>query len=285
MTTTPSPVPIARAEIDQRRLFDLYQIVPDADEYTEILELERRWIVPLAEHYRRTAPRFESHRELLRTLSDFLTREGAAASDNHRFLAEEATLEQFKVVVGEFAMDGLTESLSLLPVIPRLPYRSGMAVFRVMVDELGCGNDDMAHSELYRELLRELGMPTEVADYRGSSQQSHAYVNMFHWLASRAPSPEYFLGGYTYFEASVLYGFRSFAQAAKRLGLKSGRYYTEHLYIDMYHSKQMRVALNEMAAARDLDLSAVWSGVELTSAIVNDATETAISIAREKVRA
>ncbi|MBW1600717.1 iron-containing redox enzyme family protein [Streptomyces sp. JJ66] len=286
MTTAPTDPWIPCTAIDQKRLYDLYVSVPTAAEYEEMLEMEGRWIDTIAERHRQRAPRFASHTELLRELSGFLAREGTVASDSHRFLAEEATLNQFRVVVGEFALDGLTESLNLLPVVPRLPYKAGMAVFRVMVDELGCGNDDQAHSELYRELLRELDMPTEVEDYRtGSSPQSHAYVNMFHWLASRAPTPEYFLGGYAYFEASVLYGFRSFAQAARRLGLKSARYYTEHLYIDTYHSKQMRVAIRETQAARGLDLSKVWAGVELTSAIVHDATETAISLAREAGRA
>ncbi|MEU2874898.1 iron-containing redox enzyme family protein [Streptomyces sp. NPDC007070] len=285
MTVAPPAVPIPCTVIDQKRLFDLYESVPDAAEYAEMLELERTWIGALAEHYRGTAPSFDSPQELLREMSGFLAREGTAASDNHRFLAEEATLEQFKVVVREFALDGLTESLNLLPVIPRLPHRAGMAVFRVMVDELGCGNDAMAHAQLYRDLLTELGMPTEVADYRATTgQQSHAYVNMFHWLASRAATPEYFLGGYAYFEASVLYGFRSFAQAARRLGVKAGAYYTEHLYIDTYHAKHMRVALKEMAAARGIDLATVWAGVELTSAIVNEATETAISVARAQGR-
>ncbi|MFF0458801.1 iron-containing redox enzyme family protein [Streptomyces mexicanus] len=285
VTVAPPAVPIPCTVIDQKRLFDLYTSVPDAAEYAEMLELERTWIGALAEHYRATAPSFDSPQELLREMSVFLAREGATASYNHRFLAEEATLEQFKVVVREFALDGLTESLNLLPVIPRLPHRSAMAVFRVMVDELGCGNDDMAHSQLYRNLLAELGMPTEVADYRETvGQPSHAYVNMFHWLASRATTPEYFLGGYAYFEASVLYGFRSFAKAARRLGIQAGTYYTEHLYIDTYHSKHMRVALREMAAVREIDLATVWAGVELTSAVVNEATENAITVARAQDR-
>ncbi|MER7769841.1 iron-containing redox enzyme family protein [Kitasatospora sp. NPDC096140] len=286
MTTAPTDNPTPCTVIDQKRLYDLYTSVPTAAEYQEMVGMEERWIGAIAEGHRRTAPGFASHTELLRELSGFLAREGAVASDSHRFLAEEATIDQFRVVVSEFAMDGLTESLNLLPVVPRLPYKAGMAVFRVMVDELGCGNDDQAHSELYRELLRELDLPTEVEAYRaGSSPQSHAYVNMFHWLASRADTPEYFLGGYAYFEASVLYGFRSFAQAARRLGLKSGKYYTEHLYIDTYHSKQMRVAIRETQTAQGLDLAKVWAGVELTSAVVGDATETAIALAREAGRA
>jgi heme oxygenase-like protein len=282
MTAAAQATPIPCTVIDQRRLFDLYQGVPDLDGYAEILRSEQNWIGALAERYRENAPRFESPGDLLKGMSEFLSRESSVVSDNHLFLAEHATRKQFKHVAAEFAIDGLTESLSLLPVIARLPYRSGMAVFRIILDELGCGNEAMAHSQLYRELLEELDMPTNLAAYFGVvSQQSFAYVNMFHWLARRAPTVEYFLGGYAYFEASVLYGFRSFARATRRLGLKSGRYYSEHLYIANYHSKQMRVAIRETAAARTPDLAAIWAGIELTSAIVADATETAIETARK----
>jgi hypothetical protein len=53
------------------------------------------------------------------------------------------------------------------------------------------GHRDMAHCQLYGELLEELEMPTETAGYRETAgRQSHTYVNMFHWLASRAATPE-----------------------------------------------------------------------------------------------
>jgi hypothetical protein len=96
-------------------------------------------------------------------MREFLVDEGKTESANHRFLAWDSSYEQFKHVVREFAVDGLTESLSLLAVVPRLPYRSGMAVFRILIDELGCGNEAQTHSQLYL---------------------------LFHWLANRTPAPE-----------------------------------------------------------------------------------------------
>ncbi|WP_078607413.1 hypothetical protein [Streptomyces flavidovirens] len=56
MTIAPSPVPIPCTAIDQSRLYDLYTTVPTAAQYEETLRLEERWINPLAEGYRRTAP-------------------------------------------------------------------------------------------------------------------------------------------------------------------------------------------------------------------------------------
>jgi hypothetical protein len=269
----------ARRDKAQRELYGLYRQVPDVEGYAAMLGIEEQWILPIARGYETSAPDFTSTGELLDALKQFLAEEEAEVSDNHRFLANEISLEQFKVVVREFALDGLTESESLLPIVPRLPYRSGMAVFRVLIDELGCGNDEKSHSQLYRDLLHELDMSTDLDTYLDvTGPESYAYVNMFHWLASRAPSPQYFLGAYGYFEASVLYGFQSFARAAKRLGIKQDAYYTEHLYIDSYHSNHMRTAIRSLEKP---DLAKIWAGVRLASDIVGDATEAAITRARE----
>ncbi|MFC0548509.1 iron-containing redox enzyme family protein [Kutzneria chonburiensis] len=265
-----------------RRLYQLNRSVPTADEYAEMLEIEEKWLGTRVSELTASAPRFTSRTALFTALSERLRDEEAAGSQAEAYLAEQATLEQFKVVVGEFAVDGLVESLSHLPIVPRLPHRAGMAVFRVLIDELGCGNVEQAHSQLYRELLAELGMSTELESYvDNGNEESYAYVNLFHWLARRAPAPETFLGAYAYFEASVLYAFKCYAAAAKRLGVRNDKYYTEHLYIDDFHSKQMRTALMELDAERGLDLAKVWAGVELTSEIAAAATEAAVAKARE----
>ncbi|MFC9590441.1 iron-containing redox enzyme family protein [Streptomyces sp. NPDC056944] len=292
MSTTPaspttSSVPVAAHSIAapaataQRELHALYRRVPNLGDYGSMTAIEERWILPKARAYEASAPRFGSAGELLQALKEYLAEEEAALPESATFLAEHATLDQFKLIVREFALDGLTESESLLPVVPRLPYRSAMAVFRVLIDELGCGNEEKAHSQLYRDLLTELGMSLELDDYLDdTSPECYAYVNMFHWLASRAPSPQYFLGAYAYFETSVLYAFQSFARAARRLGIVHDAYYTEHLYIDSYHSNHMRTAIR---ALDEPDLAKIWAGVRLASDIVGEATETAIARARETV--
>ncbi|MGI5450684.1 iron-containing redox enzyme family protein [Streptomyces sp. CA-243310] len=271
----------ARLQRDRthRQLYELYRQVPDVEGYAAMLGLEEQWILPMARAYEASAPAFSGTGELLDALKEFLAAEEAQLSDGHRFLANEANLDQFKVLAREFALDGLTESESLLPVVPRLPYRSGMAVFRVLIDELGCGNDEKSHSQLYRDLLDELDLSTDLDSYlHDTSPESYAYVNMFHWLASRAPSPQYFLGAYGYFESSVLYGFQSFARAAKRLGIRNDAYYTEHLYIDSYHSNHMRTAIRSL---EEPDPAKIWAGVRLASDIVGNATEAAIARARK----
>ncbi|MFJ7129886.1 iron-containing redox enzyme family protein [Streptomyces sp. NPDC098101] len=273
-----SPTLLATA---QRELHALYRRVPSPGDYASMTAIEERWILPKARAYEASAPRFGSPGELLGALKDFLAEEEAALPESATFLAEHATLEQFTTVVRQFALDGLTESESLLPVVPRLPYRSAMAVFRVLIDELGCGNEEKAHSQLYRDLLTELGLSLRPEDYLDETvPECYAYVNMFHWLASRAASPQYFLGAYAYFETSVLYAFQSFARAAGRLGIRNDAYYTEHLYIDSYHSGHMRTAIR---ALEEPDLAKIWAGVRLASDIVGTATEAAVARAREAV--
>lgn len=266
----------------QKRLYVYNRSVLTPERYAELCEIERDWVVRLAAEHEERAPRFGFRIELIDALHDLLAKEQANPSGDERFLAEEATLDQFKTVVAEFAVDGLVESQSHLGILRRLPSKARMAVLRVLIDEFGCGNDDMEHSRLYRDLVTELGMPADLEHYVDlAGDTSFAYVNLFHWLADRAPAPEYFLGAYAYFEASVLYAFKPFAAAAKRLGISNDRYYTEHLYIDSFHSKQMQTAIRALGEHREVDLAKVWAGVTLTSAVIAEATEAAVDRARK----
>ncbi|KAA2258722.1 iron-containing redox enzyme family protein [Solihabitans fulvus] len=281
MTATVQSAEQDTARRDQVRLFRLNRSVPDADGYREILELEEKLFLGRAKEIEAAAPKFGSRGELIKALGEFLATEQAAPSDSDRYLAEETSLAEFKEVVAQFAVDGLIESQSLLAVIPRLPARSRMAVFRVLIDEFGCGNDDQEHAKLYRNLLAELDMPTDLDSYvERATDGVLAFVNLFYWLAARAPAPDYFLGAYSYFESSVLYAFRSFEAASKRLGIGSGQYYSEHLYIDAFHSKQMQTAIRELDTERGVDYAKVWAGIELTSAIVAEAVDAAVARAR-----
>lgn len=266
---------------DQKRLYIYNRSVLAPEQYAELWALEQDWVVRRAAEHEQRAPKFGFRIELIDALHELLAEEEAEPSDSERFLAEEATLDQFKVVAAEFAVDGLVESQSHIGILRRLPSRSRMAVLRVLIDEFGCGNDDMEHSQLYRCLLTELGMPIDLDYYvERAGDPSFAYVNLFHWLADRAPAPEYFLGAYAYFEASVLYAFKPFAAAAKRLGIVNDKYYTEHLYIDSFHSKQMQTAIRRLGEHREVDLAKVWVGITLTSEIVGEATTAAITKAR-----
>jgi len=272
---------ILSADTTQRRLYVYNRSLRDVTAYRELVSLEQEWILPRAAELEHRAPPFTSRHELVAALRELLRREEADPPEWDQYLADHITMEQFKLVVAEFAVDGLVESQSHLPIIPRLPAKSRMAVFRVLIDEFGCGNDDQEHSTLYYKLLTELGMPTELEHYVArANEESLAYVNLFHWLAARAPAPEYFLGAYAYFESSVLYAFKSFAAASERLDIRNNQYYTEHLYIDSFHGRQMLESIKALEEVRPIVLAKVWAGIELTSVTVTEATEAAMSKAR-----
>jgi heme oxygenase-like protein len=268
-------------DTELRALYRLNRSVPDVEGYRTILALEDKHFVARAAEIEANAPHFATRGDLVRALADKLAHEEANPSESDLFIADEANLEQFKEIVSQFAVDGMIESQSLLAIIPRLPSRSRMAVLRVLIDEFGCGNDDQEHAGLYTGLLAELGLPTDLEHHVARAEDGVlAFVGLFYWLAARAPEPDYFLGAYSYFESSVLYAFRSFAAASKRLGVRHDRYYTEHLYIDAFHSKQMQAAIRDLDVERGVDLRKVWTGVELTSAIVAEAVDAVVARAR-----
>ncbi|HZB30827.1 MAG TPA: iron-containing redox enzyme family protein [Streptosporangiaceae bacterium] len=273
---------ISPTDSAQKRLYIYNRTVPDVAGYADLLDIERNWAGRLAADHERQAPAFASGEDLLAALSKLLDEEEKAGPSEHeRFLAEEATLRQFKSVVAAFAVDGLVESQSHLGIIRRLPARARTMVMQVLIDEFGCGNDEQEHAQLYTKLVTELGMPTDLEYYVGiAPDECFAYVNLFHWFAERAPKPEYFLGAYAYFESSVLYAFKCYAAASSRLGIVNSRYYTEHLYIDTFHSRRMRSSIRALERDRPVDLAKVWAGVTMTSAVVAEATEAALGRSR-----
>ncbi|MEU2873177.1 iron-containing redox enzyme family protein [Streptomyces olivoreticuli] len=272
MTTTPRTA--------GSRLFVLNRSLPTPDELRELLDLEERLIVGRAREIEAAAPAMADRAALTRQMKALLEAEKADAPECERVLAEDLDREQFKEVVAQFAVDGLTESESFLPIVWRLPKKAKMAVFRVLVDEFGCGNLDQAHFNIYRGLMTELGMSLEVGDYLDrTNEETFAYVNTFFWAAARAPRPEYFLGALCYLESSILYAFQCFADAATRLGLTGARYYTEHLHIDNFHAKELQVAIREFDSEAGLHPAKVWTGFKLASDVIGGATEAAVASA------
>lgn len=264
----------------QERLFRLNRSLPTAANCAAIERLEGQWIVPHVERLSRATTAVRSRREW-RDLLHALLDEERAGSDAGRYLAEQATRAQFSHVVREFALDGLTEAQNFFPAVPRLPIRAQMAVMRVLIDEFGCGNIMQAHSMLYADLLAELGLPRVLDDYLGSTgDETYRFLNSFYWLAQRAPRIEYFLGALAYLESSIPNAFRVQARACERLRIAGGRYYTEHLHIDTFHTEELQVAIREVEKAGGLDATRLWVGARLLAGLLDDAFEAAVDRAR-----
>lgn len=268
----------------QRQLFALNRsALGDLESYDRLLKLESAWLGPLMKELEATCPRFGSRAELIEAFDRMLETEKNNPTETSSFLAKRATREQFRVVVQQFALDGLTEAQSFLPIIARLPLPAQMPMMRVFIDEFGCGNYDQTHSRLYIELLTELGLPVDCESYVPiTNDETFAFVNIFYWMTLRTPHPEYFVGALAYLENSIPYAFTCFADACSRLGIAHHHYYTEHLHIDGFHAKETRNTLRELDANGKLDCSRAWVGMQMGSLLIGQAFDAAVAKARQE---
>lgn len=190
-------------------------------------------------------------------------------------------LHEFKILVGEFALDGLTEAQVFYNIFPKLPLAAQMPMLRIMIDEFGSGNQKYAHTTLYIKLLHELGMPDSYEDYLPTvSNSSLEFVNLFYWLCIRANDPSWFVGALTYLETIIPDAFDCFAKACRRLNISSHAYYTEHQHIDFYHAQDSLRILKAMDAAQVLNYETAFKGMLLASFITNRAFDGAVKVAR-----
>ncbi|MEU5218661.1 dihydrodipicolinate synthase family protein [Streptomyces sp. NPDC020807] len=263
-----------------RELFRLNRELQDSRLLARIEEIEGDWIVPLVASLDASGDPVPD-RAAWQDLLDGLLAEEREGGPAGAYLADEASREEFALVVREFALDGLTEAQNFFPAVPRLPIKAQMAVMRVLIDEFGCGNLQQAHSQLYRLLLAELELPQEPEEFLDTTgDETFAFLNVFYWLTQRAPHVEYFLGGLAYLEASIPDAFVPQARACERLGIRHGRYYTEHLHIDTFHMQEMQLAIKECEAAGSLDPARLWTGARLVSGLIGAAFDAAVDRAR-----
>jgi hypothetical protein len=211
-----------------------------------------------------------------------VVRADASPGETGEFLAGRAGREQFKVVVGEYAPDGLTEASAMCHAIPRLPPEAQMPLVRVAIDEYGCGNGERAHAQLYRVLMEELGMDRRVGpNVAEASTPSLMAVNVWHWLTRRAPDIEPYLGALAYVEAAIPAAFQPFAAACERLGIAAHAYFTEHIHIDEYHARDALGIFPALARTRPVDFGRAWAGMRLVRRLSRRAFRTAIARSQE----
>jgi hypothetical protein len=261
-------------------LFVLNRCRLTAERLAALEELEKPWIEPLIARVTADSLPVSSQLEWTERLDALLATERAGSSAGE-YLARKATREEFTRVVEQFALDGLTEAQNFFAAIPHLPLRAQMALMRVLIDEFGCGNLQQAHSQLYLNLLGELGLPRDLESFLDTTgDETFQFLNVFYWLAQRAEDVEYFLGALAYLEASIPDAFTVQARACARLGIAHGRYYTEHLHIDTFHREEMQTVIKEYEAANGLDPTKVWIGARLLSELIGTAFDAAVERAK-----
>lgn len=266
---------------DLQRLFELNRSLPAPDRLEAIEEIEAAWLAPLIAEAAAQAPALTSTRDIARAVEELVAEDATTPNPAADFVANEATWAQFRAVVADYAVDGLTEAQNFFPAIPRLPIKAQMAVMRVLIDEFGCGNLLQAHSQLYMNLLTELGLPLDVGSYLPHvTTGTLAFVDAFYWLASRAPDAEYFLGALAYLEACIPTSFACMADACIRLGIANHHYYTEHMHIDGFHRRELQTAIRELDADRGCDLEKVWVGMTVLRRLFAESFEDAVAAAR-----
>lgn len=248
----------------------------------ESLAFERGWIEG---HLQAMAPSSSGSphdlASLRRALAQMIEDEQRELPESSRYVAERMTLDEFRILVQEFGIDGLTEAQAFYYVLPRLTLEAQMPMLRIMIDEFGSGSLPRAHTTLYVTLLRELQMPTELAYYiERIEPDCFAFVNLFFWLGLRADDPSYFAGAITYLETVIPVFFECYVQACRRLGINAHHYYSEHQHIDAFHAVEGQQLLRAMHATHTLDAVKAWDGARLASAITAAAFETAVSKAR-----
>jgi hypothetical protein len=269
--------------IDQKELylFNRARLQDPEAGSSALLGFERQWI---ADHL----VAISSHGALgdlpalRRQLAQMIEDEQRETPDSARYVAEHMSVDEFRILVQEFAVDGLTEAQVFYYVLPRLTLEAQMPLLRIMIDEFGSGNLKRAHTSLYVNLLRELHMPTELTFYCDRIEPAcFAFVNLFFWLSIRADDPSYFAGAITYLETTIPVFFECYVQACKRLGIAAHAYYSEHQHIDAFHAIEGQHLLRAMQATQSLDPNKAWLGARLASVITGAAFEAAVAKARD----
>lgn len=265
----------------QRDLFLANRAPITPQTYADLVSFESAWmqelIAPLADG-KTTIQSFEGFNSRLRLL---IQQEADDSPASAAYLAESMDREQFKMLVEQFAVDGLTEAQAFPAIIPRLPMRAQMPIQRILIDEFGCGNLDQMHTNLYCQLLEELGSPVTLSHFVAVAlDRVFEFVNIFHWMTKRAPDVEYFLGALSWFEGVVPIFFQPYVKACNRLGISAHRYFSEHIHIDEYHAQSALLAIREAAKAMPINYTKVWIGAQLAQSVAARAFDTAVELTK-----
>lgn len=228
------------------------------------LAWERQWIACVWNDLTRTAAPIKTVTALQAAIEQLVAESAQSPTSSSTWLTAEMDREALARLLGEYAIDGLTEASAMFAIVPRLQGQAQAAVMRILIDEFGCGNPQRVHAALYRQLLQELGLSTDLHVYLDTvNVESLAFVNVYHWLTKRAPRVDAYLGALAYTEMAIPASFASLALACERLGIRQRTYFTEHVHIDPYHTQDALLALNAMAEAGLLDVQEAWVGALL----------------------
>lgn len=261
-------------------LYNLARINDPLSHRIDILNYESSWIAS-------TLGGFSNH-ATSSSLKDFCSKfdhlielESGETPESALYVRDRMHLDEFRLFIQEFAVDGLTEAQVFYYIMPRLSLEAQMPMLRILIDEFGSANPKRTHTALFRSLLSELDMPTDPKYYiERMDDISFEFLNVFFWLTLRADDPSYFVGALTYLETIIPVVFPYYECACKRLGVEASDYYSEHCHIDQFHSIEGFRILRAMDRSGSLCPGRAWQGVLLASTITNKVFDNAVEIAR-----
>jgi hypothetical protein len=268
--------------ITQKQLYQYnQQRINDTVNHNRLfLDFEREWIDGALEPLD-AGEKTSKLGDLLKQLDQFISDESSMESASADYVGQHMPREEFKVMLQEFSIDGLTEAQVFYYIMPRLHLQAQMPMLRILIDEFGSANPNKMHTTLFISLLEELEMPVSKDYYLDRIDSvSYEFVNLYYWLTLRADDPSYFVGALTYLETIIPVVFRCLVDACDRLGINAHHYYSEHCHIDEFHSLECKKILRAMAKTNTLNPHKAWLGMQLSSLITNRMFDNSVAIAQ-----
>jgi hypothetical protein len=173
-------------------------------------------------------------------------------------LASEGELWQLREYAAHRSIYHLKEADPQAWVVPRLQGQAKAAFMAIQHDEYGAGRVERMHSELFRQLLRELGLDATYGAYVDAAPAvTLAPVNLMSMAGLHRPLRGVAFAHAVMIEVTSSPGSRRMSAAFARLGggPAGEHFYDEHVEADAVHEQVLRAGLADLLA-REPELAA-----------------------------
>jgi hypothetical protein len=174
-------------------------------------------------------------------------------------LLRDGTLPQLREYIALRSLYHLKEADPQAWVIPRLHGAAKAAVVAVEHDEYGAGRADRMHSQLFAEMMQELGLSSAYGDYLACAPASVlAEVNLMSLTGLHRRLRGAAIGQFAVIELTSSPGAARLVKAAQRLGAgpATERFYAEHVEADAVHEQILRRGVLEPLVAQEPEIAA-----------------------------
>lgn len=164
-------------------------------------------------------------------------------------LAADGELWQLREHAAHRSLYHLKEADPQSWVVPRLEGRAKAAFVAIQHDEYGAGRVERMHSELFRQLLRELGLDTTYGAYLDAAPAvALAPVNLMSMAGLHRALRGVAFAHAVMIEVTSSPGSRRMSVAYARLGGGSAgqHFYDEHVEADAVHEQVLRAGLDDL---------------------------------------